>query len=76
MCWAADLYDPIIYCDSLTTVEQIEGKSGCRAETLVPLLATVKELQAVFRFRINHVPRKYVHEADKLAKDFLDQLYK
>jgi ribonuclease HI len=76
LCWAADLPDPIIYSDSQTLVKQVERESRCRSEALVPLLAAVLELREVFRFRLVLVPREYVWEADKAAKECLDGLYK
>lgn len=74
MCWAADLQDPIIYSDSTLVVNQINGQWQCKNESLLPLLLSVLEIQEEFRFRIQHVPRKYVNEADRLANQFLDKL--
>lgn len=74
MCWAADLKDPIIYSDSTLVVNQVNGDWQCKNETLKPLLLSVNEIQEEFRFRIQHVPRRYVSEADYLANEFLDKL--
>jgi ribonuclease HI len=74
MCWAADLKDPIIYSDSNLVVKQINGDWKCNNEDLRPLLLSIQEIQDVFRFRVCHVPRKQVAEADLLANKILDQL--
>lgn len=74
LCSMADLPDPIIYSDSAVVVNQVTGKWMCHTPTLIPLLKTIKEIQSEYRFRIRQVPRKYVHEADRLAKAFLDEL--
>lgn len=72
LCWAADLRDPVIYSDSMLVVKQVTGQWDCRARALAPLLASIKEIQDEFRFRIVHVPRQEVGVADYLVKDFLD----
>lgn len=69
-----DYKDPIIYSDSAVVVNHVIGKWECKNDALLPLLMTVKEIQSEYRFRIQQVPRKEVHEADSLAKQFLDQL--
>jgi ribonuclease HI len=74
MCWAAKLNDPIIYSDSKLVVNQVTGIWKCKNIKLKPLLLSVKEIQDEFRFRIVHVPRKYVTEADSLASAILDRL--
>lgn len=71
-CWAADLKDPVIYSDSLLAVKQITSEWECNSPALVPLLASIREIQDEFRFRIIHVPRNEVANADYLVKDFLD----
>lgn len=73
LCWAADLPDPIIYSDSLVVCNHINKEWECN-ESLLPLLLSVRELQQTFRFRVQHVPRASVWEADALANLFLDQL--
>lgn len=75
ICWSADIPDPLFYSDSQMVVNQVTGQVQCRSPLLIPLLATVVELQKIYTFRIKHVPRKYVRVADKLAKDTLDDLY-
>lgn len=71
-CWAADLKDPVIYSDSLLVVNQVLGEWSCNAKALAPLLASIREIQDEFRFRIIHVPREEVNVADYLVNDFLD----
>lgn len=72
VCWAGDLQDPVIYSDSLLAVNQITGRWECHAEALVPLLMSVQEIQDEFRFRLVHVPRLEVGDADLLVNEFLD----
>lgn len=74
MCWSAGLVDPTVYSDSVLVVNQISGAWDCRAEALLPLLYSVREIQAEFRFRILHVPRHAVDGADALVNEFLDNL--
>lgn len=74
MCWAADLEDPIIYSDSNLVVNQISGKWDCKNEDLIPLLLSVQEIESVYRFRIQHVPRRFVAEADELVNELLDNM--
>lgn len=74
MAWAADLKDPIIYSDSTLVVNQVNGDWQCKNEALLPLLLSVLEIKEEFRFRIMHVPRRYVSEADRLCNQFLDKL--
>lgn len=76
ICSMADLPDPIIYSDSLVVVNQINGDWECHTERLLPLLKSIQIIRddGAFRFRIQQVPRDYVHEADQLAKEFLDRL--
>lgn len=74
LCSMADLPDPVIYSDSAVVVNHITGKWKCHTPTLMPLFKTVKEIESEYRFRIQQVPRKYVHAADRLAKAFLDEL--
>lgn len=76
LCWAADLRDPIIYSDSSLVVRQVTGEWDCNNENLRPLLLSIREIQEVFRFRIQHVLRSNVWEADALANLFLDKLLK
>lgn len=72
MCWSADLRDPVIYSDSTLVVNQVTGKWRCENEDLLPLLLSIQEIQEVFRFRIVHVKRSYVAEADALCNELLD----
>ncbi len=74
LCWAAGLEDPIIYSDSNLVVNQINGEWDCKNEDLIPLLLSVREIQEVYRFRIRHVPRNLVTEADELVNKFLDDM--
>ena len=77
ICWAnPDLTDPIIYSDSTLVVKQVNGLMRCRTLNLEPLYLSVKEIQEVFRFDLQHVPRQKVWEADALANLFLDKLEK
>jgi len=74
MCWSADLADPVVYSDCQLVVNQISGKWQCNNDDLKPLLYSVREIEDVFRFRVVHVPRSYVAEADQLANNILDQM--
>lgn len=74
MCWSADFRSPTIYSDSLLMVNQVNGTWNCHADALQPLLASVKELSEIFPFRLVHVERRAVWEADALANFFLDDL--
>lgn len=74
MCWAAGLEDPIIYSDSNLIVNQVNGEWDCKNDDLLPLLLSVQEIQDVYRFRIKHVPRSYVAEADELVNKLLDNM--
>lgn len=74
MAWAAGFEDPIIYSDSTLVVNQVSGKWRCNSEDLTPLLVSVQEIQEVYRFRVQHVPRSYVAEADQLANKLLNQM--
>jgi ribonuclease HI len=76
ICSMAELNDPIIYSDSAVVVNQVNGKWQCRNDNLFTLLKSIKIIQKEFRFRIQHVPRAYVHEADRLANSFLNDLEK
>lgn len=76
ICSMAELNDPIIYSDSAVVVNQVNGKWQCRNDNLFTLLKSIKIIQKEFRFRIQHVPRTYVHEADRLANSFLNDLEK
>lgn len=74
LCWAAGLEDPIIYSDSNLVVNQINGDWDCKNDDLIPLLLSVKEIQEVYRFRIQHVSRGVVAEADELVNKLLDDM--
>lgn len=74
LCWAANLTDPIIYSDSTVVVNQINKKWQCKSPDLQSLLASVKEIEEEFRFRVVHVKRNQVSEADRLANQMLDKL--
>ena len=54
--------------DSKVVVQQFLGNWRCRAETLVPLLPTLRELADGFdEFRIEWIPRRQNREADARA---------
>jgi len=74
MCWSAGLEDPVIYSDSNLIVNQINGEWDCKNEDLLPLLLSIQEIQEVYRFRVRHVPRSYVAEADELVNKLLDNM--
>lgn len=75
LCWAADdIDDPIIYSDSQVVTMQVNGLWRCKNPTLQPLLLSVQQIKADYRFRLQHVQRHIVSAADALANDFLDQL--
>jgi ribonuclease HI len=76
ICSMAQLNDPIIYSDSAVVVNQVNGKWQCKNDNLFTLLKSIRIIQEQFRFRIQHVPRAFVHEADKLANIFLNELQK
>lgn len=67
--------DPVVYSDSKLVVKQVEGLWKCKTPNLVPLLHSVKMLQEDYRFKLVHVDRSFVHEADHLANVCLDKLY-
>lgn len=73
LAWAGDLQDPVIYSDSMVVVKQVNGEWRCNTDKLRPLLLSIKEIQEVFPFRLVHVARSYVAEADALANAFLDR---
>lgn len=74
ICWSRELADPIIYCDSLVVVNQVNNVWQCTDEKLLPLYLSVKEIEKEYRFRLVHEPRRFVHEADLLANQMLDLL--
>ena len=74
ICSMADLIDPIIYTDSAVVANQINGKWKCKNESLIPLLMTVEEIRAEFKFRVIQVNRSFVWEPDSLANAFLNEL--
>lgn len=75
LCWSnPELLDPIIYSDSQLVVKTVNKEWQCWNVNLRPLLMSIQEIQSVFRARVIWVPRVEVHEADKLARDFLDNL--
>lgn len=70
-----NIIDPIIYSDSLLVVNHVNGKWKCN-ETLFPLLVSINIIQEDYRFRLQHVKRRYVHQADTLVNECLDRLEK
>lgn len=76
ICWAAGLVDPIIYSDSTLVVNQVNKVWKCNPKNhnLVPYLLTIWDIMEVYHFRLQHVNRNKVKQADSLANDFLDIL--
>ncbi len=74
LCWSANLKDPIIYSDSTLVVNQVLNKYECTSPSLKPYLFTIQQIQKEFRFRLQHVSRNGVSEADTLVNLFLDTL--
>lgn len=74
MCWSAGLEDPVIYSDSAVVVKQVTGEWQCKNEELLPLLYSIREVEEVHRFRLVHVKRRIVSEADALANSMLDRM--
>lgn len=74
ICIMSDFIDPIIYTDSAVVANQVNKKWKCKNLALMPLLMTIEEIQAEYRFRLIQVPRNLVWEPDYLANQFLDQL--
>lgn len=72
LCWAAGLENPIIYSDSNLVVNQINGDWDCKNQELLPLLWSAFEIKEVYNFKLQHVPRHHVSEADALVNDFLN----
>jgi ribonuclease HI len=70
----SDFIDPIIYTDSAVVANQVNKKWKCKNLSLLPLLMTIEEIRAEYRFRLVQVPRNLVWEPDHLANEFLDQL--
>lgn len=73
-CWGGDFRTPVIYSDSLLVTNQVNGIWDCANQNLLPLLASVKEIQEVYPFHLLHVPRHFVAEADKLCNAFLNAM--
>ena len=74
ICIMSDFIDPIIYTDSAVVANQVNKKWKCKNLSLLPLLMTIEEIRAEYRFRLVQVPRNLVWEPDHLANEFLDQL--
>lgn len=79
-CWSlsaieSDFHNPTIYTDSMTVHRQVTGAWNCKSDNLLPLLAAVlKFKENNYHFRLEHVPRKVVAEADTLANMILDDV--
>lgn len=73
-CSMSDVVEPIIYSDSAVVVNQVNGKWECKNPNLIPLLMSVKILEEAWPFRLVQVPRAFVHEADYLCSQCLNQL--
>lgn len=76
LCWAANLKDPIVYSDSTLVVNQVLGKYECKNPSLKPYLFSIQQIEKEYRFRIQHVPRNKVSEADTLVNLYLDTMLK
>lgn len=74
LAWSAKMDNPTIYSDAEVMVAQVLGKARCKAKRLLPLLDAVLRIRQGYQFRLQAVPRDYVWEADKLAKDVLREL--
>lgn len=74
MCWSADIRDPIIFSDSSIVVKQVNGDWQCKNDELLPLLYSILEIKDVYRFKLVHVKRHFVSEADHLANQMLDSM--
>lgn len=79
-CWTLSSYNddfnsPIIYTDSLTIYNQVQGIWNCKSQILLPLLSAVNKFREIeFNFNLIHVKRNKVHEADHLANMVLDDI--
>lgn len=79
-CWSlssldADFLNPVIYTDSLLVHNQVTGEWNCKSPTLLPLLASVLKFnESGYNYRIQHVKRRNVWEADALANLVLDDV--
>lgn len=79
-CWTlssvdSDFLSPTIYTDSLLVVNQVTGVWNCKSPTLLPLLQSVlKFSESGYRYRLQHVKRRNVWEADALANLVLDDI--
>lgn len=73
LCWAADLENPIIYTDSKTVFDWVTGELT-PPETVLPIHLSLQMIRNQYPFRLIHVGRRMVREADRLANYFLDQL--
>ena len=60
--------------DSALIINQVTGKFQVKAENLIPLHNTVKELEKNFyNIDYQHVKREFNKDADKLANQSLDK---
>lgn len=74
ICVMSDFELPVIYSDSQVVVNQVNGVWRCNTDSLLPLLLSIREIQENYHFRLQHVKRDFVSEADALAKNFLGHL--
>lgn len=66
--------DPVIYSDSGLVVNQVTGLWKCHNSSLFPLYKAVQDIKSEYNFKLVHVPRTFVHVADKLCNQALDEL--
>jgi ribonuclease HI len=74
ICWSSGIESPIIYSDCKTAVDQINGNSQCNSQELLPFLHSINKIKRDYHFRVVHVPRSQVSEADALANSTLDEV--
>lgn len=75
LCWSANLENPIIYTDSQTVYDWITGEKQ-PPEQFHPIHLSLQMIRNQYPFKLVHVGRRVVREADRLANYFLDELHK
>ena len=69
-----NLTNIVLEGDSMLVINQMTGKFQVKAENLIPLYNTAKELESRFNsVQYQHVKREFNKEADKLANKGLDK---
>ena len=69
-----NLINIVLEGDSVLVINQMTGKFQVKAENLIPLYNTAKELEGMFKsVQYQHVKREFNKEADKLANKALDK---